>query len=249
MELIENITDLSNIYGIPAESVKTVIEDIFKFAFDDRYTVFFDEDNNIRFISNDSYDGNIYSLQDVKRKGSPQAYSSYKSIRQFITTVFPDVLVSAASKELYFRYKQLKGQNVKGVVISKIDKDYIVLLNNYNIVSFLPENEADRNFEFDPGAEYEFNVSVIKCESDSFKITLSRINHMFIKNIIEREYKIPVIVLHREALKFSYIYSKVRISDEQKQRLKALIGEEIIFTNKISKKNKNKIQHLTKKRL
>ncbi|MHB1661420.1 MAG: hypothetical protein ACYCTD_04905 [bacterium] len=237
MEIIDNIANLSNIYGISAESVKTVIADILESAFNFRYTVFFDGDNNIRFLSNDTADDKIYSLQDVKRKGMP--YSSYKKIRRLIKIVFADTIPNAAASELYARHIYLRGTNVKGVAISKTDKDYIVILNDYNLAAYLPFASSDRNFEFDYGTEYEFNVSGIEKESDILKMTLSRTNKMFVKNIIKRELKIPKItVLYRVAADVSYVYIKEQFSYEEKKRLEILIGERIVSINKISNRKK-----------
>ena len=219
MDLIENIENLSNIYKIPKDKLFAIIADIFESALDYKYIAFF-KDGRLIFLKKDDPSGKIYDIKQLRR------YISYAYVRNSVGELIKNLSV----RETYLKYIHLKKSNIKGVVINKTESEYIVLFDG--TIGLLPFSKADRNFEFDYGTEYEFNVERMAIENNKFQIFLSRINHFFVKNIIERELRSSVEVSYREALKISKIYTGQIISEDKKKELKELIGEDIVFINK-----------------
>ena len=219
MDLIENVENLSNIYKIPKDKLFAIIADIFESALDYRYIGFFNGGQLI-FLKKDDSSGKIYGIKQLRR------YISYAYVRNSVD----ELIVNRSAREIYLKYIHLKNSNIKGIAVNKTESGYIVLFDG--IIGLLPFSKADRNFEFDYGTEYEFNVEKMMIENNKFQIFLSRINCVFVKNIIERDLQSLVAVPYREALKISVVYTERIIQENKKKELKELIGEEIIFINK-----------------
>ena len=225
MDLTLNAEKLSNIYKIPKDKLFAIIADIFESALDYKYIAFF-KDGQLIFFKRDDCSGKIYDIKQLRR------YISYAYVRDSVD----ELIAHRSVREMYMKYIRLKNCNIMGAAVNKTESDYIVLFDG--TTGLLPFSKADRNFEFDYGTEYEFNVEKMTIENNKFQIFLSRINCVFVKNIIERELRSIVTVPYREALKISVVYAERIIPEDKKKELRELIGENIIFIDKKTNKVK-----------
>lgn len=193
-------------------------------------------------------DYKTYSLDRIKRY-----FPGFSKVVKEFSLRLAGALDAYAIKNMLINLKSFKGRNVVGKAINKINDEYLISITGYYhinnaqcyyakekkyfdkkyiIMGFLPVSKADRNFEFDYGTEYEFNLEKVIIKGNVIKSMLSRVNKNFIKCVLERELQTYVKVLSMgvsEKRKFGpvrYVIVRTQIKPdlETQSRIKCLLG-------------------------
>ncbi|RZD17685.1 MAG: hypothetical protein EVG15_09725 [Candidatus Acididesulfobacter diazotrophicus] len=193
-------------------------------------------------------DNKFYTLQRIKRY-----FPGFSKVAKEFRIRYKDALAGYLINNSKNNLKYLKGRNVIGKVIKKIDNEYLVQIighyfidnakcyydkakryfyDEYSVIAYLPFSNADRNFEYDCGAEYEFNLEKVIIEEKDVRPILSRVNKNFIKCVLEKELQTYVKVLSMGVsekrncgpVKYIVVRSTIKPDIEAQKNIKYILG-------------------------
>ncbi|MHB1697503.1 MAG: hypothetical protein ACYCSQ_05315 [bacterium] len=193
-------------------------------------------------------DNKFYTLQRIKRY-----FPGFSKVAKKFRLRYKDALSAYLIKNSRDNLKYLKGRNVIGKVIKKINNEYLVQIighyfiddekcyydkakryfyDEYSVIAYLPFSNADRNFEYDCGTECEFNLEKIIIEEKDVRPVLSRVNKNFAKCVLERELQTYVKVLSMGVsekrncgqIRYIVVRSTIKPDIEAQKNIKYILG-------------------------
>ena len=193
-------------------------------------------------------DNKVYTLQRIRRY-----FPGFSKVAKEFRLRYKDALSAYLINNSRDKLKYLKGRNVIGKVIKKNNNKYLVQIigyyfidnakcyydkakryfdKEYSVIAYLPFSNADRNFEYDCGAECEFNLEKVIIEENDIRPVLSRVNKNFIKCVLERELQTYVKVLSTGVsekrsygqIRYIVVRSKIKPDLETQKYIKYILG-------------------------